>query len=314
MRTHNVVTLTMNPALDLSAEVEKIEPVHKLRCTAVRRDPGGGGINVARVVRRLGGEVSAVYPVGGVMGDLLERRMHAEGIHSVAIRIAGETREDFTALERCSGRQYRFVMPGPELSPDDVARCLEALNLGQTHPEFVVASGSLPPGVPAAFYADLAKAAKRYGAKTIVDTSGTALRAALDEGVWLVKPNLRELVELTGKPLFDEGARLAAARKIITQGNAEIVALSLAEKGARLMTRDKAWAAHMPAITPLSTVGAGDSFVGALTWCLARHTSLPEALRYAVAAGTAALLSHGTELCHAETVQQLLPKVVVEEI
>ena len=314
MRTHNVVTLTMNPALDLSAEAEKIEPIHKLRCTAVRRDPGGGGINVARVVRRLGGEVSAIYPIGGAMGDLLERLMHAEGIHSVTIRIAGETREDFTALDRSSNRQYRFVMPGPELSPDEVARCLEALNLGEARQEFVVASGSLPPGVPAAFYADLAKAAKRCGAKTILDTSGPALRAALDEGVWLVKPNLRELVELTGKPLFDEGARLAAARKIITQGNAEIVALSLAERGARLMTRDKAWTAHIPAITPLSTVGAGDSFVGALTWCLARHTSLPEALRYAVAAGTAALLSHGTELCHAETVQQLLPKVIVEEI
>lgn len=314
MRTHNVVTLTMNPALDLSTEVEKIEPIHKLRCTAARRDPGGGGINVARVIRRLGGEVSAIFPIGGTMGALLERLMHAEGIHCVTIGIAGETREDFTALERSSGRQYRFVMPGPELSPDDTTRCLEALNLGETHPEFVVASGSLPPGVPVAFYAGLAKAAKRCGAKTILDTSGPALRAALQEGVWLVKPNLRELVELTGTPLPDETAWLAAARRIVAQGNAEIVALSLAEKGARLIARDRAWAAHAPAITPLSTVGAGDSFVGALTWCLARHASLPEALHYAVAAGTAALLSHGTELCHAQTVQQLLPEVVVEEI
>lgn len=314
MRIHNVATLTMNPALDFSAEVEKIEPIHKLRCTAVRRDPGGGGINVARVIRRLGGEVSAVFPVGGVTGSLLESLLRIEGVHGVPIAIKGETREDFTVLEHRSGHQYRFVTPGPEFSTGEADRCAQAFDLADRHPEIVVASGSLPPGVPPEFFAAVATAAKAKGAKTIVDTSGPALRAALRAGVWLAKPNLRELTELAGAHLSDEVAWLAAARKLVTDGSAEIVALSLAEKGARLITRDEAWAAHAPPITPLSTVGAGDSFVGALTWVLSRHEPLTRALRYAVAAGTAALLSHGTELCHAEAVERLLPQVVVEKL
>ena len=284
MRIHNIATLTMNPALDLSAEVEKIEPIHKLRCEAGRRDPGGGGINVARVVRRLGGEVSAIFPIGGAIGALLESLLRVEGVHGVPVRIAGETREDFTVFEHASGRQYRFVMPGPELSADETDSCLKALGLADKHPEIVVASGSLPPGVPPEFYASLVAAAKRGGAKTLVDTSGPALRAALRAGVWLVKPNLRELTELAGKPLPDEVAQLAVARKLVTDGSAEIVALSLAEKGARLITRDRTWTACTPPIAPLSTVGAGDSFVGALTWAIARGEDLSEALRYAVAA------------------------------
>jgi len=314
MLAHHVLTLTVNPALDLSTEVEKIEPMHKLRCTAPRRDPGGGGINVARVIRRLGGEVSAVFPIGGPAGASLETRLRAEHIHCVPVPISGETREDFTVRECASNRQYRFVMPGPELTAQELAQCLDALHSAETGSDFVVASGSLPPGTGPDFYAQIARGTKAHGRKLIVDTSGAALKAALSEGVWLAKPNLRELRALTGKPLAEESDWLTAAREIVAQGGAEIVALSLAEMGARLVTRGEVWAAHAPPIAPVSTVGAGDSFVGALTWALARDASLPDALRHAVAAGTAALLSHGTELCHAEAVHRLLPDVVVEKM
>lgn len=314
MAGHNVITLTMNPAIDLSAEVYEVAPVHKLRCWAPRRDPGGGGVNVARVMRRLGGDVAAALPLGGMTGARLEAMLRAEQIDCISIPIEGETREDFTVMETRSGRQYRFVMPGPELSETDLGRCLEALHPDDRAQEFIVASGSLPPGVRSDFYAEVARRAKRHDCRLILDTSGAALRAALREGVWLVKPNLRELTDLSGKSLPDEAAWIAAAREILMRGAAEIVALSLAERGARLITRDRTWAAHAPQITPVSTVGAGDSFVGALTLYLARHNDFPEALRYAVAAGTAALLSHGTELCHAEKVESLLSKVMVEEI
>lgn len=314
MLMKRVVTLTMNPALDLSADVEKVEPVHKLRCSAPRRDPGGGGINVARVLRRLGGDVSAVFPVGGLAGAKLEELLHAEGIHGVPVRIAGETREDVAIMETSSGRQYRFVMPGPSLDKNEQAACLDALHLPYGDAGYVVASGSLPPGVAPDFYADIARRVKTLGRRLIVDTSGEALRAALEAGVWLIKPNLRELSDLCGRSLSGEDEWLAAAREIVDRGGAQVVALSLAERGARLITRDAAWAAHAPAITPVSTVGAGDSFVGALAWALARGADQPEALRHAVAAGTAALLSQGTELCHAEAVQRLLPEIVVEAI
>ena len=147
MLAQHVVTLTMNPALDLSAAVGKVEPIHKLRCTEPRRDPGGGGINVARVLRRLGGDVSAVFPVGGLAGAELEALMQAEGVHAVPVAIAGDTREDVTIMETTSGRQYRFVMPGPTLSAAEQTRCLDALVLPHGGADLVVASGSLPPGV-----------------------------------------------------------------------------------------------------------------------------------------------------------------------
>lgn len=309
----HIATLTANPSLDLSAEVDAVEPIRKLRCTAARCDPGGGGINVARVIRRLGGDALAVFAAGGMTGRRLEALVQAEGIRIFPVEIAGETREDFTVLEKRSGRQYRFVLPGPMLAPDELSKCVDALSLcGEA--EFVVTSGSLPPGAPPDFYVEVAKRAKAAGRKTVVDTSGPALAAVLAEGVYLVKPNARELAELTGKTLGDEAACLAAARDIVGRGGAEIVALSLAEKGARLVTRKDAWRAHAPSVTPVSTVGAGDSFVGALVLALTRGAALPEALRRAVAAGTAALLSEGTELCRAETVERLLPQVGVEQI
>ncbi len=314
MLVHNVITLTMNPAVDLSVEVDKILPLHKLRCSSPRRDPGGGGVNVARVMRRLGADVTAALPLGGATGAILESMLRAEHIRYIQIPIEGETREDLTVMEACSGRQYRFVMPGPELSKSELVGCLEMLRADAPGQEFIVASGSLPPGAQPDFYADVARRAKSDGQKVILDTSGLALRAALREGVWLVKPNLRELTDLSGKSLPDETAWIAAAREIVARDGAQIVALSLAERGARMITRGRMWAAHAPPITPVSTVGAGDSFVGGLAWSLARDGDLPGALRYAVAAGTAALLSHGTELCHAETVRALLPKVAVEEI
>lgn len=229
------------------------------------------------------------------------------------VEIAGETREDFTVLEKRSGRQYRFVLPGPELTPGELAKCVDALRLCPDA-EFVVVSGSLPPGAPPGFYVDVVRCAKAKGHKPVVDTSGPALAAVLAEGVYLVKPNLRELAELTGRTLADEEAYLAAAREIVARGGAEVVALSLAEKGARLVTRKDAWRALAPPVKPVSTVGAGDSFVGALVLALTRGAALPEALRRAVAAGTAALLSEGTELCRAETVERLLPQVAVAQI
>jgi 6-phosphofructokinase 2 len=304
----------MNPSLDRSAEVEKIEPIHKLRCHTPRRDPGGGGVNVARVLRRLGGDVTAVMPLGGGAGALIDTLLRHEGIQTVPVAIAGETRENFTALERSSCRQYRFVMPGPMLTPVELDAICKALDLAHANPEYVVASGSLPPGTPTNFYAGIAKQVKALGRRFILDSSGDALRDGLGEGVWLIKPNLRELAQLTGETLSGEAEWTAAARRIIAKGGAEIVALSLGERGARLIFADAVWAAHAPPISPASTVGAGDSFVGALTWAFARGDGPREALRHAVAAGTAALLSHGTELCHTEAVEQLLPQVVVDKL
>jgi 6-phosphofructokinase 2 len=300
-----IVTFTANPAIDVCTSAEEIAPARKLRCAAARRDAGGGGINVARVARRLGSEVAAIYPTGGSTGALLERLVEREGIRSLAIAVAQETREDFTVSERTSGNQYRFVLPGSPLAGPEWHACLDALKAMDKVPPYVVCSGSLPPGVPDDFYACTARIAKARGAKVVVDTSGDALAAALKGGVYLVKPNLRELQELAHAPLSDLAERIAACRNLIKTSGAEVVALTLGASGAPLVTRDAAHLARSPPIKPVSAVGAGDSFVGGMVWSLAAGHGILDAFRYGVAAGSAAVLNPGTELCHAGDVTRL---------
>ena len=310
----DIVTLTMNPAVDVSTSAERVVSEHKLRCSRPQRDPGGGGINVARVATRLGADVKALYPSGGETGALLRRLVDAEGIASLAVHVAGETREDTTVYEEESGEQFRFVFPGPELTEHEWRECLAAISSLKGSPAWFVASGSLPPGVPDDFYARATNAAKACGARVMVDTSGPALGAALAEGVFLVKPNLRELRQMAGETLDDQGSWIAAARRLVDAGRAEIVALSLGHDGALFVTADAAWRAPALDVKLVSAVGAGDSFLGGLTWSLASGHDLEEAFRYAVAAGSAALLTPGTELSHAEDIHRLHPEVALQRL
>ncbi len=302
---HAIFTLTMNPALDVSTSVDQITPTQKMRCTAARQDPGGGGINVARVIARLGHDVAAIYPVGGPTGARLRELVTREGIHGVTIELSEETRQSFTVLEKSSGKEYRFVLPGPTLSKAELHHSLEILRSFSAQPGFIVMSGSLPQGAPDDFYAQVARIWKELGARVVVDTSGLPLQAALQAGVYLVKPNLRELRELTSAPLLDLEAQFSACRELIEKRQAEIVALTLGDQGALLVTRDRTLRAQPVPIQPVSSVGAGDSFVGAIVWALAGELSLEDAFRYAMAAGSAALLTPGTELCKKEDIERL---------
>lgn len=311
--TNAILTLTINPALDLSTSVGEMRPFSKLRCTGEKRDAGGGGINVARVAKRFGAAPVAVYPAGGPIGAFLRQLVAAEGIESVAVPIAGDTREDVTVTEAKSGQQYRFVLAGPRLAPDEWQRCLDEFGARLAPNSFAVASGSLPPGVPDDFYARLARIAKAADAKFVLDSSGAPLKAALDAGVHLIKPNLRELRGLLGAPLPDQASWITVAQNLIASGRATVIALSLAEQGALLVTGNRVWRAYAPQVTPVSSVGAGDSFLGAMVWGLARGDALCDAFRRAVAAGTAALLAKGTELCRIEDVDALANAVTVVE-
>jgi 6-phosphofructokinase 2 len=310
----DIVTLTINPAVDIFVNVGRVEPTRKLRCSAPKRDPGGGGINVARTAHRLGCSVTAIYPTGGALGKLLHRLVEREGIESLVTPSHVETRENFTAYEETTGEQYRFVLPGSALHRAEWEAVLDTLATMSGKPKFVVASGSVPPGVPEDFFARVARQAKQLGAQCVVDTSGAALKMALAEGVALIKPNLVELADLVGAPLNTNNARLAACRQLAIEGRAEVVALTLGEQGALLVTADKAFRAQPMAIEPVSTVGAGDSFLGGLVAALASGHPLHEAFRVAVAAGSAAVLSPGTELCSNENMQRLLPNVKINEV
>ncbi len=291
----DIVTITPNPAVDLSTSVEKIVPVYKLRGTSQQRDPGGGGINVARVVRRLGGDVRAIYPVGGPTGDLLRRLLDKEGVPSQTFSIAGETREDFFVSETSTGQ-----------------RCLTLLSSIKPSPRFVVASGSLPGGVPDDFYARVTRIAKRLGATMVLDTSGPALAAAVAEGVDLIKPNLREMRELTGQEPNDAGEWEASAKALVHDGKVATIALTMGHLGAVLVTRNQVLRAGPLPIAPVGAVGAGDSFLGALLWQLASGGNLEEAFRYAVAGGAAALLNPGTSLCLPDDVERLAQQVAIK--
>jgi 6-phosphofructokinase 2 len=310
----DIVTLTINPAVDIFVNVDHVESTRKLRCSAPKRDPGGGGINVARVAYRLGADVTAIYPIGGAIGKLLQRLLEREGIASIVTPSHVETRENFTAYEKDSGEQYRFVLPGSKLHPAEWEACLDKLVTLGERPRFVVASGSVPPGVPEDFFARVARHAKALGAAMVLDTSGAALGAALEEGVALVKPNQNELADFTGVTLANDEDRLAACRKLIAGGGTEAVALTLGEDGAMLVTAQRAWRAAPLAVEMASAVGAGDSFLGGMVAALAAGSPMEEAFRMGVAAGSAAVMSPGTELSREEDVKHLLPLVEIGEI
>ena len=266
------------------------------------------------MIHRLGGgDVRAIYPVGGVMGAMLRRLLDQEGIYSETFPIAGETREDFFVHETSTAQQYRFILPGPALGEAEWSECLRLIAALEPFPRFLVASGSLPSGVPDDFYARIAEIARQRGARMILDTSGPALAAAVAAGVDLIKPNLREMRELTGIEPHDAREWEAAARRIVDKGQATVVALTMAHLGAALVTSDRVWRARPLPVTPLSAVGAGDSFLGALVGRLAAGAGMADAFRYAMAAGAAALLNPGTELCRPADVERLASQVVMEE-
>ncbi|MFC5499364.1 1-phosphofructokinase family hexose kinase [Caenimonas terrae] len=309
-----ILTVTLNPAVDLYTSTPRVEPTHKLRCGPALLHPGGGGINVARVLTRLGIDALALHAAGGATGRLLAELLQAEGVRSHAIPIAGETRQSFSAHEQASGLDYRFVLPGPQLAEREWQACLDAAAAQSVDGALAVASGSLPPGAPTDFYARLARRLADVGVRLVLDTSGPALAAALQAGVYLVKPSLRELRELTGTALDTPAQQLAACRALVRLGQAEVVALSLGAEGALVVSAQQAWTAAALQVPVASTIGAGDSFVAGLVASLAGGAGLRDALARGSAAAAAALLTSGTALCQADDVARLLPQVRVRAL
>ncbi len=303
--SEEIVTLTMNPAVDISTHAEKVEPTRKVRCHSVRRDPGGGGINVARVVCRLGGAATAIYTSGGHSGRVLTALLEDESIAADPLPVSDATRVTFSVLEQSTNSRFRFVLPGPVLSEETWRSCLDRLARKAPAPGYLVASGSLPPGVPDDFYGRMAVVAKKHDIRFVLDTSGEALAAGISEGVYAVKPNRRELEQVTGGPLDTATDQEQASRDLVARGKAELVALTLGEDGALLASRNGTERCGTPEVSTRSSIGAGDSFLAALILALAGGRAHREALRYAVAAGTAALLTPGTELCRRDDVVRL---------
>ena len=302
----------MNPAIDKSSSVEHVIAERKLYCKTPRFEPGGGGINVTRAIKKLGGESVALYPSGGPTGEMLQFLFDQEGLTHRPVPVKGWSRENLVMLEKSTGQQYRFGMPGPHLSESEWQQCLHELPAINSRLDFIIASGSLPPGVPEDFYARIARIGKDIGAKVVVDTSGEALRLALSEGVYLIKPNIREFRELAGQEMKGESEIKNMAMEIVRGGQSKAVVISLGAAGILMVSREGHERIQPPTVPIVSKVGAGDSTVAGIVLSLARGNALRYAVRFGAAAGTAAVMTPGTELCRREDTERLYAQMTLE--
>jgi 6-phosphofructokinase 2 len=300
-----IVTVTLNPCIDKSTITPVLVPEKKLRCAKPKYEPGGGGLNVARAIKKLGGDALAIYPVGGHTGHYLKQLVAQDGIDSLVVPIRNNTRENMIVVDSSTNQQYRFGMPGPELDEAEWQECISLIEQ-QPDVEFIIVSGSLPPGVPLTIFSHFSALADKIGARLIVDTSGKALMQAAKEGVYLLKPNLAELSALAGKEEINAEQVDDLALEIINSGRCEVVIVSLGAAGAMLVTKNEVVQVVPPVVRQRSTVGAGDSMVAGVVLSLSRGKSLKEALQYGVACGTAATMNPGTELCRIQDVEKLL--------
>jgi 6-phosphofructokinase 2 len=300
-----IVTLCMNPALDVTTSTAAVRPTSKLRCALPRFDPGGGGINVARVAHVLGAEALAVFPAGGPAGEEVLALLGTEGLAVQRIPIAGRTRESFTVNETGTGDQFRFVLPGPELSAAEQDACIRRLRDAAGSAQIVVASGSLPPGVPDDFYQQVADVCADLAVKLLLDASGGGLER-VTSGVYLVKPSLRELREYTGRELETEAEQFDAATELVDRGVAECLLVSLGAEGALLVTAEGGLRYRPVSVPHGSSVGAGDAMVAGVAAGLTRGWPLSEAVRLGIAAGAAVHLTPGTAACTREDTERLL--------
>lgn len=305
-----IATVTLNPVIDKSASVPYVAPEIKMRCHTVLYDPGGGGINVSRAIHNMGGASTAIYTRGGLTGQRLEDLLKREGVVQLPIPVEASTRENFIAYDEQSTQQYRFGMPGEPLTEKEWQAALDALRQLDPKPDFVVGSGSLPPGVPDDFYAQMSAIAKELGAKMILDTSGDALSAALEKShMYLLKPNLNELEAFADEEMQGEEDHEKVAQHLIQTGRCEVVVVSLGGAGVLFVTADHTERLRSPTVPIRSKVGAGDSMVGGITLSLARGAALREAVLYGIAAGSAAVMNAGPELCRLEDVERLYQRL-----
>lgn len=298
-----ILTVTLNPCIDKSSKVDVLKPESKLRCSEVLNEPGGGGINVSKALIKLYTPTVALFPAGGHNGNMLCSLLKEEGILFHAVDTRSETRENWVVLETSTNNQYRFTFPGREVKEETIKTMVDQIR--SFSPDYVVASGSLPPGLPAYFYGLVVKNSTAAGAKCIVDTSGEALQALKGKHAYLIKPNISELCNMLNISRLDSNEIPKAAQQAIRDGFAEIIVVSMGPDGAWLVSNDEEYFVKAPAVKKKSTVGAGDSMVAGITAMLQKQRPLKEAIAFGVACGSAATMNEGTQLFNREDAEYL---------
>lgn len=303
-----IATLTLNPTIDASYDVDRVIPTHKIRTRNERYEPGGGGINVARVFCRLGGAVECLYLSGGGTGAAFDGLLDDMGLPRRAVTIAEPTRVASAVHEAETGKEFRFVPAGPTISEAEGAACLDLLR--EIDCDYFVASGSLPPGIADDFYVRAGAIMRERGIPLVLDTSGDALKATLAAGgVYLVKPSAGELRQFTGAALETPDEIGEAAMAIVAAGQAELVATTLGHKGAVLAQASGITFVPALEIEARSAVGAGDSFLATMLFALSEGRDPVEAFRYGMAGGAASVLNPGTGLAHPDDIERLFAQV-----
>ena len=305
----DILTVTLNPALDLATKVAEVVANVKLRCEPARLDPGGGGINVSRAVQILGGASRTFVVLGGHNGEHMAKLMTEAGLDLLVHPGRGETRSSLSVIDKRTGEQYRFMLPGPEWMPLDITAVSASITAAAMPGGLAVLSGSIPPGVPDSILLDLSRKINAQGVDVVVDTSGPALHImarATDRAPHVLRMNHDEANDLAGRPLRDIQDSADFAQSLVAKGVARIIIVArgpegsvLAAEGVRLHSR----AADVPV---RSKVGAGDTFVGGFTLGLALNEDLPVALTRGVAAASAAVMNEGTQLCRREDAEVLI--------
>lgn len=313
----DILTVTLNPALDLGTQVGAITPNVKLRCAPAHLDPGGGGINVSRAIRILGGQSRTFVVLGGHNGEHMAKLMTEAGLDLIIHPARGETRTSLSVIETDTGEQLRFMLPGPEWNRLDITSASASIAAAAQPGGLAVISGSIPPGVPESILLDLSRSLNARDVDVVIDTSGAALHimaGATDSAAHVLRMNGEEADDLAGRPLahLDESAEFAA--HLVEQGVARIVIVARGEEGSVLATADRRLHAAAPAVPVHSLVGAGDSFVGAFAYGLAMEEDLARALARGVAAASAAVMTAGTKLCRREDAEALLAQVAARPI
>lgn len=310
-----ILTLTLNPALDMSTEVPSLVPDQKLRCSEPLLDPGGGGLNVSRAVAALGGESLALVALGGLTGDRLAGLIRQESVPFLALTAPGETRQSLTVTAADTGRQYRFMLPGPQWSEADQQRVFLLLRASARAGALGVISGSQPPGVPVDFPARLARSMP--GLHVVLDTSGPALRQAVSQpipGLHVLRMDGEEAEEMAGHPLTTRVQSADFAQDLVRCGVAQKVIVARGAEGSVLAEADQRLFVQAAKVVVKSKVGAGDSFVAGFVLGLARGQTSAEALAMGSAAASAAVMTDATQLCRAADVMRLLPECVVSGV
>lgn len=302
----NITSLTINPALDKNAKVAGLIATQKLKCHSIHYQPGGGGVNVSRMLHRLGEKTNCVFPSGGHTGKHLTDLLFKEGVHAMQIPVKEETRENLSVVDEHTKLQYRFGMPGGTLNPSELKK-IQTLVDKQLNPnDMLVLSGSLPEGIPTDYYTKWIAHTSLKNIKVVIDTSGPALMEALKEPVFLLKPNQKELAQLAGKAFLSSAEQEAFALEMIASQKATYIVVSLGARGAFLASKEGVVYQPTPSVAVQSTIGAGDSMVAGLIYAIKNNFADRDILKWGVACGVATTMSEGTSLGSKTNVTKIL--------